>query len=235
MLYLDVENYRYATVSSDCKIRTFNLDGIEISAIENSIINTGSNLSSNKAQYAIFYFQGSKSYLLDLKTGSSKVLWAHQSFHKNYYEKFYSNQIRDFSINRVFFSPNDEYLITGAMQGKYIGWRLPNAERVELIPNSESLVYFYNSYFDNLEDKTFFINSDDYMLDRVNFFENGNFFSTHISIGISNEKTEHILFWNSQFEIVGSWLNSNKVEFINDNLFVSYKDENIILYQNVNN
>ena len=87
----------------------------------------------------MWFGNGTKSILFDIKKEEHKTIFGHPTTIKDYIKILYPDCPNNFDITKAIFANDESYLITSALYGKLVAWKLPNFERVELIPNSETI------------------------------------------------------------------------------------------------
>lgn len=161
-------------------------------------------------EHVLCHGYAAKSQLFDRKSGKESVLWAHPTFMKGYKETLYRDTEQNFDLGVARFSPDGTYLVGGAYHGKYVAWKLPSLERIELIPSVEMIGLLepfrtsrqvdgkrveetYRSEIVTLEGQGFLYNRRN-ELTQILFFEEGDLFVTELSHG------KFALAWNRQFQ-----------------------------------
>lgn len=92
---------------------------------------------SSSYDYLLSFFYSTKSQFHNITNGKKEILWAHPTHIKDYKEKLYNDINHNFGMTIAKFSPDNKYIVGGAYHGKYVAWKLPKLERIELIPKDE--------------------------------------------------------------------------------------------------
>ncbi|MBW8687060.1 WD40 repeat domain-containing protein [Chitinophaga rhizophila] len=161
------------------------------------------------------FFYTAKSQYYDLTTGRKEVLWAHPTYIKGYKEIMYNDTNHNFGLTIAAFSPDGQYIAGGGDHGKYVAWKLPGLERVELIPMQEVIDLFKpetsiavnmatgdaqtlssaKTSLVELEGHTFLKNrSND--VNRILFLDNGDYFLLVLDTGIT-------MIWDRHLKNIG--------------------------------
>lgn len=162
-----------------------------------------------------------KSQLFNLSDFSMKALWAHTTYEKDYKELYYNDINHNFGVTKASFSPDETYLVAGADHGKYVAWKLPSIERIELIPNAEYLKKMPHAVVVSIGKNTYLKNRGPSMR-NIQFWENGKYFSFQL-----NEDT---LIFNNQFEHIQTIENSGRLKCYGQ-FATSFKNNILTLYQ----
>lgn len=190
-------------------------------------------LFSDDFTYAIDSINN-KTKLYNLIDGKKTTLWAHPTFIKGYKEIIFKDTWRNTSVKQIKFSPDNQYIIAIAGQGKYVAWRLPKLERVELLPKAEFIdllpgitkTIFSDKGAEELvvkpqlveiEGQVYFKNTRD-DLANVFFFEGGNLFL----IVVDNYYSPFALLWDKNFNNLSHYKMSGKV-VLHGNKYLSEK------------
>ena len=121
----------------------------------------------------------------------------------------YNDTEHNFDLTIAKFSPNDEYIVGGGYHGKYVAWKLPDFERIELIPQQEMINNLVIAIRTELVDgvstrigtppelvelkNQVFLKNRGNNVRNIEFYENGDIFTTELNSG-------YILTWNRSFE-----------------------------------
>jgi hypothetical protein len=220
----------------------FNFEGQLISEHEVSGGNHEFALSPD-FNFVAFFFYSTKSQLYDLIKGKKHTLWAHPTLVKGYVDTLYNDINHNFGMTRAAFSPDSTYLVGGADHGKYVAWRLPKVERVELIPDPAFIKLLQpetNRIFLNndgtvahheemkpgiveLEGQRFFVNRGN-DITQFHFLDNGDHFLT--VLGSSN----YVLTWDRQFNNIGHLKLDGQIGF-NETAISIRTNKELIIYK----
>ena len=147
----------------------------------------------------------------------SHVLWAHPTYLKNYKEVLYSDIHHNFNLSIAKFSPDDKFLVGGGYHGKYVVWKLPKFERVELLPARELLPLLKEAEIISL-DGNIFLKNRGYDIRNIQFFNNSDNFITQLG--------PHNFLWNKEFANTGCLPVQGVVKVLADK-FITNMNENV--------
>jgi WD40 repeat protein len=213
---VEVGKYRFGKIILEKEWIITPIGTMLLADFEGKEINTykfgGGNSSfsiSNDNQYLLCYGYSTKSQLYNLINQKKHTLWAHPTYIKNYKEIMYNDTEHNFDLTIAKFSPNDEYIVGGGYHGKYVAWKLPDFERIELIPQQEMINNLVIAIRTELVDgvstrigtppelvelkNQVFLKNRGNNVRNIEFYENGDIFTTELNSG-------YILTWNRSFE-----------------------------------
>lgn len=196
---------------------------------------------SSDYEYLICYYFATKSQIFHLSSSKQSTLWAHPTFIKGYKESLYSDTENNFGIGIAKFSPDVEYIVAGAYNGKYVAWKLPTYDRVELIPNQaaiESLEHFRTSRHSDghrieeisqpnvvvIENQKFLYNRRN-EITQILFFENGDVFATEISHG------KMVLSWDRTFNNIYHKQLQGKLGYHANRFITQQSKSQVVVYE----
>jgi len=213
-------------------------DSFEIKKIEESInnqdyvlevipdIKNGKILKSKSKNYALWYGNGNKSTIIDIKNKNKKNIYAHPTSIKGYIENIYPNCPKNFDITNAVFSDNDKYLIASSYYGKVTAWTLPNFERVELIPNENFIEKLEYGKKISIRDTTFFKWSNGVFggwIKEIHTFEKSDLFLT--------QTEDTTLIWNNDFENTNIIKDLGIIKLHSDNYLTRQVNNELIIYE----
>lgn len=193
----------------------------EISKFKN-----GKLVKSKSGNYAIWFGNGTKSTLLDLKKHESKVIFGHPTSIKDYIQNVYPNCPNNFDLTNSTFADDDTYLVASALYGKLVAWKLPNLERIELVPNSEAIQKIEYGELITVGKQSFFKWSNGtfgaYILE-VHILQNSEIFIS---------QTEKLtLIWNNKFENIGHLEDIGRIKVHSDRYLTQLIDNELRIYE----
>lgn len=212
------------------KIILYNFDGEIIAELEtnNASLGIGEfnyHAVSKNENYLYSFFYYVKSSLFSLNDFSKKILWGHTTFEKDYKELYYNDINHNFGVAPSRISPNESYIVAGADHGKYVAWKLPSAERVELIPNEAFLKKLPDSQVFKIGKNTYLKNRGNGIRD-IQFYKDGDYFTTLIN--------DDILIWDSNFVHLSTIENAGKIIPFTDKYIVIDKGDTLSIYMKEN-
>jgi WD40 repeat protein len=197
---------------------------------------------SKSFEYLVCFFYSTKSQFYQLSNQQQKTLWAHPTYIKNYKELMYHDIHHNFGMDQAKFSPDGKYLVGGAEHGKYVAWKLPKLERIELIPQQEllNLMTYSNTVFSEqgtkeiitkpelveLENQTFLKNRGN-GISNIFFYDHGDIFLTELGYG------NYLLSWNRNFENLKFYKVDGRIEFHGDKYLTQRNKNEIIIYERI--
>jgi hypothetical protein len=151
----------------------------------------------------------------------------------------YNDINHNFGLTVAAFSPDDQYIVGGADHGKYVAWRLPSLERVELIPQAEVInmldPYTYTEYKDGMhteysykpslvhfEGQTYLKNRGN-DVNRILFFDKGDLFVMLLDSGIA-------MVWNRLFKNLGAYKTNGVIHWHADKYLSQQREKDIVIY-----
>jgi hypothetical protein len=179
---------------------------------------------SRNENYLFSFFYNVKSALFSLGDFSKSTLWGHTTFEKDYKELYYNDINHNFGVAPARFAPDETYVVSGADHGKYVAWKLPSAERIELIPNADFLKKLPDALVYKIGNRTYLKNRGNGIRD-IRFFKAGAFFTTLIN--------DDILVWDRDFVHHFTIENIGKIIPFTDEYLLIYKDNALSLFRNI--
>ncbi len=176
---------------------------------------------SKNHEYLICFNYAITSQLYKLPSGKKETLKAHPTHINGYKEVGYPDTEHNFGLDIAKFSPDSTYIVGCAYHGRYVAWKLPKLERVDLVPQAEMInlltpreslksvgdgfekVIIKPSFF-SAGGQSFLKNFNFNEISNIFFFENGDIFITEIGRG------KFVLTWDRDFNN----LNFRKLEGI---------------------
>ncbi len=210
------------------RIVLYDFSGKTIVELESSNANIGHgdynyhDISKNE-NYLFSFFYNVKSTLFSLDDFSKKTLWGHTTFVKDYKELYYNDIHHNFGINHSRISPDEKYIVAGAEHGKYVAWKLPSAERIELIPNEEFLKKLPDALIYEIGNNIYLKNRGNGIRD-IQFYGDGNYFTTLIN--------NDILIWDKNFVQLSTIDNVGKIVPFTDKYVLVHNGDALTLFEN---
>lgn len=183
-------------------------EGNTLATYEYAHVNNNFDFSPNY-EHLICFFYSTKSQYYDLQNDKKETLWAHPTYIKGYKETMYNDTEHNFGMTIAKFSPDNSYIVGGAYHGKYVAWKLPDLERIELIPQEEMIALLepltssgyangeYTATITNAEKVTIanqmFLKNRRNNISNIFFIENGDVFVTELGNG------KFVLSWDRNF------------------------------------
>lgn len=195
-------------------------------------------------QYLACFFYSTKSQLYHIPDGKKFTLWAHPTHLKGYVETFYNDINHNFGMTIAAFSPDSSYLVGGGDHGKYVAWKLPKAERVELIPSPDCIsimqpetnriilgnnggVVDYKELQPGvyeLENQAFFINRGN-EIRAIRFLDNGDLFLTILS------GNTFVLSWDRNFNNLCHYKTEGQIEVHGKKYLTTRSQNELVIYK----
>ena len=235
-----VEKEWIIALKIDKALVILDFEGKQINEFEFGNGNNRFEFSANY-KYLICCFYSTKSQFFDLITDKKETLWAHPTFIKNYKEMMYNDINHNFGMSFAKFSPDNNYIVGSADHGKYVAWKLPKLDRIELIPqeemigllepaeatrftNNESETIITKAEIVKLENHTFLKNRGN-DISKIMFFENGDIFITEIGIG------KFVLTWDRNFNNLAHQKIDGKLDFYAEKYLTQHSKTEFIVYE----
>ena len=178
---------------------------------------------SVKADLFISFWFYAKSQSFRLSDGQAlSTLWAHQTYLKGYKDALYNDIHHNFGMTHARISPADSYIVGGAEHGKYVAWRLPDFERVELIPQTDYLKGWPKAEIVEWQGHTFLKNRGN-RVRHIEFFDQGKYFGLLIH--------EDLLIWDENFNHLHTLEGIKSVKAIDSNTFLIERENASIIYE----
>jgi len=195
-------------------------------------------------QYLACFFYSTKSQLYHIPDGKKFTLWAHPTHLKGYVETFYNDINHNFGMTVAAFSPDNSYLVGGADHGKYVAWKLPKAELMELIPspdcisimqpNTNRIMISNNGdVVDHkelqpgvyeLENQSFFVNRGNDVR-TISFLDNGDLFLTILS------GNTFIMSWDRNFKNLSHYMAEGQIELHGNRYLTTRSQDELVIYK----
>ncbi len=199
---------------------------------------------SDSNDYLVCFGYSTKSQFYNLTQKSKSTIWAHPTFVKDYKEIMYSNIEHNFDLEKVEFSPDNQYLVGGGNHGKYVAWTLPKLQRIELIPQLKYLEFLSPHIVESwgwnqteptisttkpelftLEGQKFLMNRWNNMITGIFFLDNGNIFITE------HANSNFALTWDRDFNNLFFQKIQGRIKLHNDTYLTQRSTSELIVFE----
>lgn len=202
-----LEKHWIITSNSDKYNHIWDLEGKRLGAYEYAKSNDRIEFSKTY-KYLFSFGYSAKSQLYLLPSEKAKTLWAHPTHLTGYKELLYGDTHYNFGVEVAKFSADEQYLVAGAYHGKYVLWRLPSLDRLELIPSEDAQAKLIHTIF-SLKDGNWHptvtraevveFMGEEFLKNRSNHIY-GIYFLPDDNLFITSIGNKMVLLWNSSGE-----------------------------------